>query len=95
MSVAPPPAAHDFRTGGPVEDRLTSARDLDWESFRSAYFPGSRRHNLEAIVAYGAYKRSPVARDQHTSETAPVKADAHAVEAVAVDGWEDEGGKTR
>jgi len=95
VSVAPFSAAHDFRTGGPVEDRRTSVRDLDWESFRSAYFPGSRRHNLEAIVAYGAYKRSPVARDQHTSETAPVKADAHAVEAVAVDGWEDEGGKTR
>ena len=30
---------------------------LDWERFRVAYFPGSRRHNLEAIVAYGAYRR--------------------------------------
>ena len=30
---------------------------LDGESFRGRYFPGRRRHNLRAIVAYGAYKR--------------------------------------
>jgi hypothetical protein len=30
---------------------------LDWQRFRAAYFPGSRRHNFTAIVAYGAYKR--------------------------------------
>jgi hypothetical protein len=32
---------------------------LDWDSFRDLYYPDSRRHNLEAIVAYGSYKRSP------------------------------------
>jgi hypothetical protein len=31
---------------------------LDWQAFSAAYFPGSRRHNLKAMVAYGAYKRS-------------------------------------
>jgi hypothetical protein len=30
---------------------------LDWDGFRDLYYPGSRRHNLEAIVAYGAYRR--------------------------------------
>jgi hypothetical protein len=29
---------------------------LEWEEFVAAHFPNSRRHNLEAIVAYGAYR---------------------------------------
>lgn len=29
---------------------------LEWEEFVAAHFPESRRHNLEAIVAYGAYR---------------------------------------
>jgi hypothetical protein len=95
MTVAPYLAERDSKTGALVNDRLTSVRDLDWKSFRSAYFPGSRRHNLEAIVAYGAYKRSIVAGDQQASEPARLKADAHAIEALAFDGWEDEGGTTQ
>ncbi len=31
---------------------------LDWQSFSAAYFPGRRRHDLEALTAYGAYRRS-------------------------------------
>ena len=31
---------------------------LDWDGFRDLYFPGSRRHDLKAIVAYGAYRSS-------------------------------------
>ena len=35
-----------------------ASRDrLDWNSFRDLYYPDSRRHNFEAIVAYGAYRR--------------------------------------
>jgi hypothetical protein len=30
---------------------------LEWQAFSAAYFPGSRRHDLKAIVAYGAYRR--------------------------------------
>jgi hypothetical protein len=34
-----------------------SHRDrLGWEEFVAAHFPRSRRHNLEAIVAYGVYR---------------------------------------
>jgi hypothetical protein len=95
VTVAPFFAEHDLQSGGPVTDRLTSVRDLDWESFLSAYFPGSRRHNLKAIVAYGAYKRSLVAGEQQASEPAPLKADANSIEAIAVDEWEDEGGTSQ
>jgi hypothetical protein len=31
---------------------------LDWDGFRDLYFRDSRRHDLEAIVAYGGYRRS-------------------------------------
>jgi hypothetical protein len=68
---------------------------LDWQAFSAAYFPGSRRHNLKAIVAYGAYKRSRGAGEQQPSEAARLKADAFSTEAQAVDEWEDEGGASR
>jgi hypothetical protein len=48
----------------PYRDRL------DWDGFRDLYYPDSRRHNLEAIVAYGAYKRSPLASPQPASKAA-------------------------
>ena len=31
---------------------------LDWQRFSAASFPGRRRHDLEALTAYGAYRRS-------------------------------------
>ena len=37
----------------------TTAQDgLDWQGFRTRFFPGRRRHDFEAITAYAAYKRS-------------------------------------
>jgi hypothetical protein len=68
---------------------------LDWQAFSAAYFSGSRRHNLKARVAYGAYKRSLGAGEQQPSEAACLKADAISTEAQAVDEWEDEGGASR
>lgn len=55
---------------------------LDWEAFSAAYFPGSRRHDLHAIVAYGAYRRSLVAGERQARQT----------DAKPVEEWEDEGG---
>ena len=39
---------------------------LGWEEFVAAHFPRSRRHNLEAIVAYGAYR----SKDRPATESA-------------------------
>ena len=30
---------------------------LDWDAFSARYFPGRRRHDFEAIDAYGAYRQ--------------------------------------
>jgi hypothetical protein len=30
---------------------------LDWDAFSARYFPGRRRHDLDAVAAYGAYKQ--------------------------------------
>jgi hypothetical protein len=51
---------------------------LDWDHFRDVYYPDSRRHNFEAIVAYGAYKRSHHGRSQ-ASEAVPPKSDARSI----------------
>jgi len=32
-----------------------AAEGLDWEAFCNRYFPGRRRHNLEALRAYAKY----------------------------------------
>jgi hypothetical protein len=45
--------------------RATAPAGLDWVEFVDAYFPGTRRHNLEAVASYGAYRRrTGVANDQ-------------------------------
>ena len=61
---------------------------LDWSGFRDLYYPDSRRHNLEAIVAYGAYKRSGGV--EPANEAARAKGDV--VSTDALEEWEDEGG---
>jgi hypothetical protein len=77
-----------------VESALASSSDvpdgLDWQRFRAAYFPGSRRHDLEALAAYGAYKRL------RAVEPSPddVKAANGRTGSAALQGWEDEGGAT-
>jgi hypothetical protein len=77
-------------------DHSTTVEDLDWQQFRVAYFPGSGRHDLEAIVAYGAYKRSLAAGDQPAREAARLQeAAAVSPEATSLEEWEDEGGAAR
>ena len=63
---------------------------LDWQRFRAGYSPGSRRHDLKAIVAYGAYKRL------RAVEPSPedVEATNGLTGSTALQGWEDEGGAT-
>jgi hypothetical protein len=68
----------------------TAASDgLDWDHFRDLYYPDSRRHNFEAIVAYAEFKRT--AGYDAGSEAAPVK-DPISTDAEPLGDWEDEGG---
>jgi hypothetical protein len=66
---------------------------LEWDGFRDLYYPDSRRHNLKAIVAYGAYKTSTHAGSP-TNEAAHINGKASSTEALSLDEWEDEGGTT-
>ena len=38
--------------------RGASQCGLDWEGFRDLYYPDTRRHDFEAVVAYSAYRKS-------------------------------------
>ena len=74
---------------GPDGPRL-----LDWQAVSAAAFPGRRRHDLEALTAYSAYRRSHAAGERSREH-----ADAEARNGVrgpsALQDWEDEGGALR
>jgi hypothetical protein len=38
--------------------RGTRDEELDWKGFVATCFPGTRRHNFKAIIAYSDYRRS-------------------------------------
>lgn len=86
MTVAPFFEEQDFQTGN---------ADLDWQDFVSAYAPGSGRHDLRAMTAYAAYKRSGVVERQSATEAGRSKRlERTSTEATSVEAWEDEGGAT-
>ena len=66
---------------------------LDWDNFRDLYYPDSRRHDFEAIVGYGAYKRSPQASSP-AAEVIQLKGDATSTGAPSLAEWEAAGGTT-
>jgi len=41
----------------PVLPAAEVGEKLDWDAFSARYFPGRRRHDLDAVAAYGAYKQ--------------------------------------
>lgn len=57
--------------------------EFDWASFTAAYYPGRRRHDLEALTAYGAYRRARVSHDRPSGEVQRT---------AALEVWENEGG---
>lgn len=72
-----PSSPEPFRRSRRAASRMRHVRDgLDWQHFSHAYFPARRRHDLEALVAYAAYRR----RSPEESET------------TSLDAWESEGG---
>jgi hypothetical protein len=44
---------------------------LDWDAFSARYFPGRRRHDLDAVAAYGAYKQGRDWRNSGPQKTPP------------------------
>ena len=66
---------------------------LDWQAFSAAYSPGRRRHDLEAIVAYGTSRRTHSTQDHAREVPTPIETDDdHRTGVTALRGWEDEGG---
>ena len=92
----------DFEPNGPMSDRVASdasssvhvREGLDWEAFSAACFPGRRRHDLKALTAYSAYKRSHNADTRSSAEPARIETWRRAAGATALRNWEDEGGAT-
>jgi hypothetical protein len=81
--------------GSDRADHSPTGQDVDWEGFLAAYFPGSRRHNLKAMAAYGAYKRSRPVDKQSATEAVHLKEAAIAEAATSVEAWENEGGSSQ
>jgi hypothetical protein len=83
------------------------AEVLDWDAFSTRYFPWRRRHDLEVLSSYAAYKddrewrQSPArltlvpnesARPQTEAETDGAAEERLLVAVSAVHVWEEEGG---
>jgi hypothetical protein len=89
-----------FETERPVIDHAASAPTgsaratdgLDWQSFSAAYFPGRRRHDLEALTAYGAYRRSHEVDARSSDEPGRIEAERGQAGTTALQDLEDEGG---
>jgi hypothetical protein len=62
----------------------TREEELDWKSFVATYFPGVRRHNFNAIIAYSDYRRA--------LRVSPRSASEPDAEAPWIEDWENEGG---
>jgi hypothetical protein len=65
---------------------------LDWQAFSATYFPERRRHDLEALTAYAAYRRSRPVEPPPAVEIDRVERAAAAAASTALADWEDEGG---
>ena len=53
---APKDSAGAVPTAPPLR-AAEAAEALDWEAFSNRYFPGRRRHDIEALTAYATYKQ--------------------------------------
>jgi hypothetical protein len=91
-----------FEPTCPASDQLTSIvtssalapAGVDWERFSAVYFPERRRHDLEALVAYGAYRRSHSGTALSSDERTRIGPGRDAIGARALRNWENDGGAT-
>jgi hypothetical protein len=98
---APTMVTRNDRTSRTARESVPDAPDgLDWQSFSARYFPGSRRHNLKALTAYGTYRTNsqaslaPQRERTYPKRRAPAL-DAATLVATAVQEWEAEGGSAQ
>ena len=80
---------------GPSTDAssVDEPEGLDWRAFCAAYFPGRRRHDLEALTGYSAYKRAR-AWTRPSEEATRIEKGRGPIGVTALRRWEDEGGAT-
>ena len=64
ISLSRTASAHDLPAAGIGEK-------LDWDAFSARYFPGRRRHDLDAVAAYGAYRQGRDWRSSGARTTPP------------------------
>jgi hypothetical protein len=68
---------------------------LDCQAFSAAYFRGRHRHDLEALTAYGASRRSHAVDERAAGDVARMEAASGPPGSTAMQDWEDEGGSAR
>jgi hypothetical protein len=90
-SAAPPRSAVSALAPARAGDGKVSGR-LDWQTFCATYFPNRRRHDLAALVAYGAHRRDT--KDTGPRKTALPEAECGPIGRSGLQVWEDEGGAT-
>ena len=79
-----------------VSSHADAPDGLDWQTFSAAYFPGRRRHDLEGLAAYGAYRRSHTLDDRPSRQDIRIEeAESGAAGSLGLQDWEDEGGAIR
>ena len=93
---AEPGAARPSRARGGVTRKrarpVTESAISAVASSADAYFPRRRRHDLEALTAYGAYRRSHEIDAQSSDEPARIEAEGGHAGSTALQDWEGEGG---
>jgi hypothetical protein len=89
-----------------IRQRSTSSRanlpggradGLEWQGFATRYFPGRRRHDLDALTAYETYRHgSPLpGRGEGARADGPAHSDDAVLVAAAMAAWEAEGGSVQ
>lgn len=84
------------RTVSAVASSADATDGLDWQTFSAAYFPGRRRHDLETLTAYGAYRHSRTLDERPSRQvTRMERAESGEMGSTELQDWEDEGGAIR
>lgn len=66
----PRPVAPSPHVAGPIADEAPARQRLDWQSFLALYFPDRRRHDFEALAAYGEYRSTGEPGDEDAAPPA-------------------------